>query len=105
MAGQVTFDEQEHPVTIPVFPFPPGGLGGPRTDAFPAEANKIHIHGSAFPVPYNFGWLFLDLNQPGPTLRQSWVETIMKAQGQYSVGFAATPFSDGCAPPPRDPGY
>jgi hypothetical protein len=102
--NQVTFDEQEHPVTTPLFPVPPGGLVGPQPDAFPAEANKVHINGSAFPVPYNFGWLFLDLNAPGPVRRQSWVETIMKAQGQFSAGFNATPLSGGCAAPPLGPG-
>lgn len=110
MNGEVTFDEQEHPVTLPLFPVPPGGYGGfPGLDAFPAEANRVRVNSHAFPVPFNFGWLFLDLNAPIPgtlssRLRQSWVETVMKAQGQYSVGFAATPLSGGCQPLPSLPG-
>jgi hypothetical protein len=99
----ITFDEEEQPVapsTLPVnFPLPSYEL------AFPAEANKVHIGSAAFPVPFSFGWLYLDLNAPNPAnpgfrgdVRQSWVETIMKAQGQYSVGFSATPFDSACAP-------
>ncbi len=108
-AQEVTFDEEEHPVLFPVFPQPPI-----LTGAFPAEANKVHIGGAAFPVPFNFGWLFLDLNDPGSgfppvppsaaTLRQSWVETILKAQGQYSAGFNATPLDSACQPIQVEPG-
>ena len=38
----------------------------PGAVAFPAEANKVHVGGPAFPVPFDFGWLFLDLNAPNP---------------------------------------
>ncbi|HEY0512709.1 MAG TPA: hypothetical protein VGH73_12440 [Thermoanaerobaculia bacterium] len=106
LTDEVTFDEQEHPVTIPLFPIGPGPWPPPPTaDVFPAEANKIHIGSAVFPVPFNFGWLFLDLNSPTPqAIRQSWVETILKAQGQYSVGFNATPLNSGCAPSSGEPG-
>jgi hypothetical protein len=34
-------------------------------------------------------------------IRQSWMEeTIMKAQGQYSAGFSATPLDSACTPAP-----
>ncbi len=99
----ITFDEEEQPVapsTLPVNLPPPS-----YELAFPAEANKVHIGSAAFPVLFNFGWLYLDLNAPNPAnpgfrgdVRQSWVETVMKAQGQYSVGFSATPFDSACAP-------
>ncbi len=103
LAREITFDEEERPALFPVFPQPPD-----LTGALPAEANKVHIGGPAFPVPFSFGWLFLDLNAPGSvippappnaaTLRQSWVETVMKAQGRYSAGFGATPLDSVCAP-------
>ncbi|MEO6191976.1 MAG: hypothetical protein ABIS20_03120 [Thermoanaerobaculia bacterium] len=106
LTKEVTFDEEEHavvPSTIPVI-LPP-----PSYDlVFPAEANRVHIDGPAFPVPFNFGWLYFDLNAPNPAspgfrdaVRQSWMETIMKAQGQYSAGFSATPFDSACAPAPQ----
>jgi hypothetical protein len=110
-AHEVTFDEQEQAETIPLSPVPPGGPPpGPTPGAFGAEASRVHVGGSSFPVPFTFGWLFLDLNtltgvsQGSREFHQSWVETVMKAQGQYSVGYAATPFDSGCAPAdPRFP--
>jgi hypothetical protein len=108
-AREITFDEEERPALFPVFPQPPD-----LTGAFPAEANRVHIGGPAFPVPFSFGWLFLDLNASGSvippvppsaaTLRQSWVETVMKAQGRYSAGFGATPLDSVCKPIQAEPG-
>ncbi len=99
-ARELTFDEEEQTLFLPVVPQPPD----PSFDAFPIEANKVHVGGPAFPVPYNFGWIFLDLKAPGsggaPLFRQSWVATSLKAQGQYSVGFSATPLDTACAPLP-----
>jgi hypothetical protein len=105
LASEVTFDEQEQPVLPQVFPGSPGfPLPAPEHTVFPAEANKIHLGSPVFPMPFNFGWLFFDLNVPNPSspdgrdIRQSWMETIMKAQGMYSVGFGATPFDSDCSP-------
>ncbi|HEY4573229.1 MAG TPA: hypothetical protein VIJ26_04680 [Thermoanaerobaculia bacterium] len=104
-AGEFTFDEQEHAQAIPLTPVPPGQQPpGPAPGAFGAEANRVHVGGASFPVPFNFGWFFLELDnlvQPG-VVSQSWVETVMKAQGQYSVGFSATPFANGCEQFPRN---
>jgi hypothetical protein len=103
-AREVTFDEEERPEFIPSTP-PFDRTAG----AFPAEANKTHVGGAAFPVLYSFGWLFLELNPSNPgggafIPRQSWMETIMKAQGRFSAGFSATPLAGGCQPIPREPG-
>ena len=64
------FDEQEQPqvrAAFPVSPQPPK----PGLIPFPAEAQRTHVGGAALPVPFNFGWLFLDLNTTvaaaGPT--------------------------------------
>jgi hypothetical protein len=106
----VIFDEQEQDTQI--VPGPPPI--DPGANAFPAEANKVHIGGAAYPVSFSFGWLFLDLNPPDyeyppdygtRPIRQSWVETILKAQGRYSVGFNATPLDSACQPGQSDPGY
>ncbi|HEY3567188.1 MAG TPA: hypothetical protein VGP73_04575 [Thermoanaerobaculia bacterium] len=104
-ASEFTFDEQEHAQAIPLTPVPPGQQPpGPTPGAFGAEANRVHVGGPSFPVPFDFGWLFLELNAPSPGSRvlQSWVETVMKAQGQYSVGFSATPFANGCQQVPQN---
>jgi hypothetical protein len=105
LASEVTFDEEEQPVLPQLFPgSPPPPGSAPELMAFPAEANRIHLGGPAFPLPFNFGWLFFDLTVPNPSsqagsdVRQSWMETILKAQGQYSVGFSATPFGSLCSP-------
>jgi hypothetical protein len=94
------FDEEEHLVTIGSYPI--GPPLPPLPPAAPAAANKIHVGAANLPVPFNFGWFFLDLSTPlgSPVFYwgQSWVETILKAQGQYSVGFSATPLNSSCNP-------
>jgi hypothetical protein len=101
-AREVTFDEEEQTLFLPVDPRPPD----PSFDAFPAEANKVHVGAAAFPVPFDFGWIFLDLKaltSAAPLFRQSWVAASLKAQGQYSAGFSATPLDTACAPLPSAP--
>jgi hypothetical protein len=101
----VIFDEQEHPsvpTTIPVSPQPPQSGIIP----FPAETQSTAVGGSAFPVPYKFGWLFLNLNTTvaaagsvppeDPAAAQAWVEAVMSALGRYSVGFDAIKLDSAC---------
>jgi hypothetical protein len=108
LAKHITFDEQEHPAIPPQGPpiIPGQPPPAPTDTVFPAEANRVHIGGESYPVPFDFGWLFLELNDPYRLgfVSQSWVETVMKAQGQYSVGFSATPLAGGCEPIPLRPG-
>jgi len=102
----VIFDEQEHPSvpqTIPVSPQPPQSGIIP----FPAEAQSTAVGGAAFPVPYKFGWLFLNLNTTvaaagsvppeDPAAAQAWVEAVMSALGRYSVGFDAIKLDSACS--------
>jgi hypothetical protein len=104
LTREVTFDEEEQAVVLGTGPSIPAPLSDDLV--FPAEANRVHIDGPALPVPFNFGWLYFDLNAPNPAtvpghrgeIRQSWVATTLKAQGQYSAGFSATPFDSACAP-------
>jgi hypothetical protein len=96
--GIVIFDEQENPdvpTTFPVSPQPPGQSLTP----FPAEAQRTAIDGAAFPVPFDFGWLYLDLNTTvtiagsnppeDPVAAQAWVTASMSAEGRFAVGFDA----------------
>ena len=96
--GIVIFDEQENPdipTTFPVSPQPPGTSVIP----FPAEAQRTEVDGAAFPVPYDFGWLYLDLNTTvtiagavppeDPIAAQAWVTASMSAEGRFAVGFDA----------------
>ena len=101
----VIFDEQEHPsvpTTIPVSPQPPQSGIIP----FPAETQSTAVGGAAFPVPYKFGWVFLNLNTTvaaagsvppeDPAAAQAWVEAVMSALGRYSVGFDAIKLDSAC---------
>jgi hypothetical protein len=103
MAGEVTFDEEEHSLTPQLFPCSPMCQPGAPVGAFPAEAGRAHIGGADFLVPFDFGWVFLDLKTPSSgagnnPVNQSWVGTVMKAQGRFSVGFGATPLDSACEP-------
>ena len=79
----VIFDEQEQPVvptTFPVSPQPPGQGIVP----FPAETQRVPVGGASLPVPFNFGWMFLDFdfmvaNSPpsNPLAAQAWVLELM----------------------------
>jgi hypothetical protein len=86
--GLVVFDEQEHPNV-------PGGIF-----PFPAEANKTHVNAPNLPVPFPFGWMYLNLNTTvplagsnppvDPAASQAWVMTLHDASGLFSVGYNAT---------------
>jgi hypothetical protein len=104
--GIVIFDEQEHPQvpqSFPVSPQPPSSTLIP----FPAEAQSTHVGGPDLPVPYNFGWIYLDLNTTvtgatnnplDPAAAQAFVTVRMTSQGRYSVGFDALHLDSACSP-------
>jgi hypothetical protein len=94
----VIFDEQEHPSVPQTFPFSPQ----PPNEGilpFPAESQRTLIGGEDFPVPFTFGWIYLNLNTTvtpaganppeDPAAAQAWVEVVMDANGRFSVGFNA----------------
>jgi len=100
------FDEEEHVEVPGPFPFsaqPPQVALIP----FPAEAQRTKINGPDFPVPFNFGWIFLDLNttvagNPNPSFdpgaAQAWVIYDMDSNGHFSVGFEGLRLDSACAP-------
>jgi hypothetical protein len=101
----VIFDDQEHPAvaqSLPVSPVPPGGGLTP----FPAEAQSTVVGGPGLPVPFQAGWVFLDLNTTvtpagavppeDPAAAQAWVEVLLSEQGRYSVGFDAIQLDSAC---------
>jgi hypothetical protein len=66
------------------------------------------VGGLVFPVPYNFGWTYLDMKTnpkspsvPGAT--QAWLGTIHQALGTFSVGYEADPRDSGCNPQTVNP--
>ena len=59
--GIVVFDEQEQP-DVPEFPPFGPPIPGLELVPFPAEANRTAVGGPDLPVPFQFGWLYLNLN-------------------------------------------
>jgi len=103
--GIVIFDEQEQPQVAQSFPVSPQP---PQTGLipFPAEAQRTMVGGADLPVPFAFGWLYLNLNTAvaaaganppeDPSAAQAWVTVEMKAQGRFSVGFDAIQLDSAC---------
>ena len=103
--GLVIFDEQENPdvpTAFPVSPQPPT-----TTNLLcPAEAQRTAIGGANFPVIFDFGWIYANLNQTNvtagpnppedPLASQAWVTAVMDAQGRFSVGFDAIQLDSAC---------
>jgi hypothetical protein len=99
------FDEQEQvfvPPTVPIAPQPPSFGIIP----FPAEANRVKVGGASFPVPFPFGWLYLNFNttvsgNPNPPVdpaaAQAVVEMVHDASGRFSVGYNAIPLDSATA--------
>jgi hypothetical protein len=103
--GIVIFDEEEQPFltsTTPVSPPPPQQVFIP----FPAEAQRTLVGGADLPVPFDFGWLYLNLNTTvvpagavppeDPAAGQAWVYVTMQALGRFSVGFDAIQLDSAC---------
>ncbi|HEY0556835.1 MAG TPA: hypothetical protein VGG20_21440 [Thermoanaerobaculia bacterium] len=102
--GIVIFDEQEQPNLLPTFPISPQPESS-TPSPFPAETQSVHVGGDDLPVPYAFGWMYLNLNttipsEPAPAdiaADQAWVVTRMTSQGRFSVGFDAIQLDSACA--------
>lgn len=102
LSRTVIFDEEERPVVpscqvlCPILPSP-----------FPAEAGRIAVGSASLPVPFQFGWLYLDMKTSSPAVAQpatqSWLGSIHTAQGAFSVGYEADPRDSGCSPETASP--
>lgn len=96
----VIFDEDENPDIPEQSPFSPV-IPGDALIPFPWETNRVSVGGPDFPVPFTFGWLYLNLDStvagsvvPFEPLMQNWVTVISDAEGRYSVGFDAFQLSN-----------
>jgi hypothetical protein len=110
--GIAIFDEQENPSIPQTFPFSPQP---PQSGIipFPAEAQRTVVNGPDFPVPFDFGWLYLNLNTTitgnpnppeDPAAAQAWVLAVMDAEGRFSVGFDAIQLDSACTATHFTPG-
>ncbi|HEX3556701.1 MAG TPA: hypothetical protein VIA62_26060 [Thermoanaerobaculia bacterium] len=101
IGGEQIFDEQEQSLSISTIPCIPPCPIFPPLDSFPVEAGRAHVGTPALPTPFNFGWFYVNLSPPvggAVPFLQSWMGTVMKAQGKFSVGFNATPLDSACDP-------
>ncbi|MEM1177644.1 MAG: hypothetical protein AAGM22_04825 [Acidobacteriota bacterium] len=107
----VAFDEQEDAVELC---FDPGGgiISPPITPVdpacFPLETQRVKVGEGDLTPPYDFGWLYLNLNINDMNLAndvdfgsagdiaQSWVGAIHTAEGLYQVGFNAVQLTGAC---------
>jgi len=110
----VIFDDQEHPfvpLTSIVSPSPPTAGIIP----FPAAAQRTTVGGSALPVPFNVGWIYLNLNTavaPAGSVppvdgeaAQAWVTLILSQNGGFSTGLEAMHLDSACNPNHQEPNF
>lgn len=94
------FDEQENVDILGTAPIDPP-FPVPSASPFAAESGRVAVGGVQLPVPWGFGWWYLDLKTDaasGFPLTQGWIGTLHQAQGLFSVGLEAEPFDSGCSP-------
>jgi hypothetical protein len=104
--GIVIFDEQEHPVVPQTFPFSPQPPTGSLIPC-PAETQRVQVNGASFPVPFSFGWLFMDMNTTvaaaganppvDPAAAQAWIIYTLASNGHFAVGIDAIRLDSACA--------
>lgn len=84
------YDEQEHEFILP------GGLG----DLCPGHPEAVAFECPvSTDLPFNFGFVRLDLSLGDGTPMPGWVTSLMSAEGRYSINHAATRVDDLCAFP------
>jgi hypothetical protein len=103
----VAFDEEENPADLC---FQGDNISPPTGGAdtcFPAETQRVNLANSNVPggstpnPPFDFGWIYLNLNTSvagglfNPTA-QAWVTTVMSASGRFSVGYDAIQLDSVC---------
>jgi hypothetical protein len=104
--GIVIFDEQEHPSEPTPAPVSPVPLGSTITP-FAAAAQRTKVGGSVLPEPFQFGWMYLDLNTTvtpaganppaDPAADQAWVSVLLAVNGTFVTGFDAMHYDSACA--------
>lgn len=89
----VAFDEQENPSELEVI------------SPLPWESGRVEVGGGDLPVPFTFGWMFLNLNAavagsavPFEPTMQNYLAVSFTAAGQFSYGFDAFRLDSALAP-------
>jgi hypothetical protein len=106
----VAFDEQEHPGVNTYFPCDPSLCPpSPPIDSFAAVTQRVGVNSAALPVPFNFGWLYLDLNNGNaqfagnnpaadPLAAQGWVVVAESSHARFAVALDAHRLDSACSP-------
>ena len=74
---------------------------------FPSAAERTQVGSPNLQTPFQFGWLYLNLNSSvtpagrvppeDPNADQAWVYVTMQSQGRFSVGFDAVRLDSACS--------
>ncbi len=101
----VVFDEEEHVVTNQTCP---SGLPCNTQISIPNEAQRILVGGTGLPTPFDFGWIYMNLQLNGGVMpllpaygdndAQMWLTTEMDANGRFSVGFSGVQLDNANTP-------
>lgn len=74
----------------------------PGIVSFPWATQRVPVGGPNLPVPFNAGWLRLDLDigtgspPSNPNASQNWVGVVESALGRFSTGFSAAQLLSAC---------
>jgi len=107
--GGVIFNGEEQPYV------PQSSASSPQLSGFtpfPGETQSVHVGGASFPVPFDSGWIYLNLNtsvfrvnEPADTAAaQAWVTVRSTAQGRFSTGIDAIQIDSASRALHRTPG-
>jgi hypothetical protein len=115
--GYLVFDEQEHAQGPPVCPFAaPGQPSATPSECPPipivlvarAATQRTRVNGADLPVPFTFGWVYLDLNWANPFLtasnppadpqaEQAWVVAAESSSDHFAVARDAYRLDSACS--------
>jgi|SRR5579863_1678103 len=108
----VIFDDQEHPFVPLTSITSPAATG---ITPFAAAAQRTTVNGAALPVPFNVGWIYLNLNTAvtpagsvppvDPEAAQAWVTAILSQKGGFSTGLEAMHYDSACSANHQDPNF
>jgi len=103
--GLVVFNEQEQLAVSTGFPCE--GCPPFVPISFPGSTQRVQVGGASLPLPFNFGWLYLDLNTTvvgagknpsiDPLAVQAWVLGTESANGHFAVSLDAYRLDSACA--------
>jgi hypothetical protein len=101
----VIFNEQEQPWIWETC----SGCPLPQIQPFVAATQRITLNSAVFPMPVNFGWLYLDLNDSNaafagnnppadPQAAQAWVVVTESSFAHFAVALDAFRLDSACSP-------